>query len=232
MFHGRRRRRPRFSRVLGNRAPSVAAIPTGADPMNRLPLLLALLAIAAPATAAEVALRGSLSGENVVSATESPATGEVAAVLEDDNDLRIDLIYSGLATNATGAGFYTGKASENGARVAPLAITAGTTEGQLRGAVVRLTPAAAAQVRAGQSYVQIVSLDQPDGVIRAQLRPLATTLSASAATNAAVSTTPSTTGAAGAVSGSASAASGVSTGTSTITPTNPTNDDDRDDDDD
>lgn len=170
-------------------------------------------------------LRGSLSGASVVSATESPATGEVAAVLEDDNDLRIDLVYAGLATNATGAHLYVGKANENGTRVAPLAIAAGTTEGRLRGAVVRLTPEVAARVRAGQGYVQVVSLEQPGGVIRAQLAPQGATLSAPVAATPAVAA--SATNAA-----STPAASGTATGSTTVTPTNPVNDDDRDGDDD
>lgn len=192
--------------------------------MLRLASCCALLLAVAPASAAELALRGSLSGTNVVSATESPATGEVAAVLEDDNDLRIDLVYSGLATNATGAGLYVGKANENGTRVAPLGIAAGTTEGRLRGATLRLTPDVASRVRAGEAYVQIVSLEQPGGVIRAQLAPQGATLSAPAATTPAVSASATN-------STSATAASGTATGTTTVTPTNPVNDDDRDSDD-
>lgn len=191
--------------------------------MNRIVLLLAL-AVAAPLSAAELNLRGSLAGTNVVSATESPATGEVAAVLEDDNDLRIDMIYAGLATNATGAALHVGKRNENGARIAPLAISPGTTEGQLRGAVVRLTPQMAAQVRSGNAYVQIVSLDQPGGVIRAQLNPQPTSLAGNAPESEITTT--------GAAAGSATtttttnAVSGRATGTSTVTPTNPVNDDD------
>lgn len=184
-----------------------------------------LLSITAPALAADLGLRGSLSGAHVVSATESPATGEVAAVLEDDNDLRIDLIYSGLATNATGAGLYVGKANENGTRVAPLGIAAGTTEGRLRGATVRLTPAVASRVRAGEAYVQIVSLEQPGGVIRAQLAPQGATLSTPPAATPAVSASATT-------STTATAASGSASGTTTLTPSNPVNDDDRDSDDD
>lgn len=192
--------------------------------MNSLVLTLALAATSAPVLSAELSLRGSLAGTNVVSATESPATGEVAAVLEDDNDLRIDLIYSGLTTNATGAALYAGKSSVNGARIASLAIASGTTEGQLRGAVVRLTPQVAAQVRAGEAYVQLVSLDQPDGVIRAQLSPQATTLRSSAQADSAASTAPATTSAT--TSASRNAVTGRATGTTTVTATNAVNDDD------
>ena len=192
--------------------------------MNSLVLTLALAATSAPVLSAELSLRGSLAGTNVVSATESPATGEVAAVLEDDNDLRIDLIYSGLTTNTTGAALYAGKSSVNGARIASLAIASGTTEGQLRGAVVRLTPQVAAQVRVGEAYVQLVSLDQPDGVIRAQLSPQATTFRSSAQADSAASTAPATTSAT--TSASRNAVTGRATGTTTVTATNAVNDDD------
>lgn len=192
--------------------------------MNSLVLTLALAATSAPVLSAELSLRGSLAGTNVVSATESPATGEVAAVLEDDNDLRIDLIYSGLTTNTTGAALYAGKSSVNGARIASLAIASGTTEGQLRGAVVRLTPQVAAQVRAGEAYVQLVSLDQPDGVIRAQLSPQATTFRSSVQADSAASTAPATTSAT--TSASRNAVTGRATGTTTVTATNAVNDDD------
>lgn len=226
-----------FSRLLRKAGHSVAGSDTGSNAMIRIPfnrraLLVALVAIATPAAAAELNLRGSLAGTNVVSATESPATGEVAAVLEDDNDLRVDMIYSGMATNATGAALHVGKAGENGTRIAPLAISTGTTEGQLRGAVVRLTPQVAAQVRTGQAYVQIVSLDEPDGVVRAQLNPQPTSLSASAVANASATTTPSTASTSATSSASRSAVDGRATGTTTVTPTNPVNDDDRDSDDD
>ena len=200
--------------------------------LHRLAFTLSLATLSAPLLSAELNLRGSLAGTNVVSATESPATGEVAAVLEDDNDLRIDMIYSGLATNATGAALHVGKRSENGSRIAPLAVSSGTTEGQLRGAVVRLTPQVAAQVRAGEAYVQIATLEQPAGVIRAQLNPQATTLSASAQANTAATTTSPAASASATTSASINAVSGRATGTTTVTPTNPVNDDDRDSDDD
>ena len=200
--------------------------------LHRLALTLTLATMSAPALSAELNLRGSLAGTNVVSATESPATGEVAAVLEDDNDLRIDMIYSGLATNATGAALHVGKRTENGSHIAPLAVSPGTTEGQLRGAVVRLTPQVAAQVRAGEAYVQIATLEQPAGVIRAQLNPQATTLSASARANTAATTTSPAASASATTSASINAVSGRATGTTTVTPTNPVNDDDRDSDDD
>src|SRR5690606_19217185 len=70
----------------------------------RRALLLGLLAlpIAVPGAAADLLLRGEFSGARVVSATESDATGEASAVLADDNDLLVDLVYAGLANGATG----------------------------------------------------------------------------------------------------------------------------------
>ena len=136
-------------------------------------LLLGLLAlpIAVPAAAADLLLRGEFSGARVVSATESDATGEASAVLADDNDLLVDLVYAGLANGATGAYLHRGAANENGDRGADLGIPADTTAGQLRQVEIALGPEDAERVRAGESYIVITTLAYPDGAIRAQLVP-------------------------------------------------------------
>lgn len=132
---------------------------------------LAGLLLATPAAAVDLTLRGQFSGTQVVSATPSPATGEASAVLADDGDLRIDLVYAGLAEGATGAALHLGAASENGTRVADLDIPLDTTAGQLREAEVALSPANAERVRAGESYIVLTTLAHPDGAVRAQLVP-------------------------------------------------------------
>src|SRR5690606_12906883 len=150
---------------------------SGAESMIRRTLhralLLGLLAlpIAVPAAAADLLLRGEFSGARVVSATESDATGEASAVLADDNDLLVDLVYAGLANGATGAYLHRGAANENGDRVADLGIPADTTAGQLRQVEIALGPEDAERVRAGESYIVITTLAYPDGAIRAQLVP-------------------------------------------------------------
>jgi len=129
-----------------------------------------------PAIAQEVMLRGTLGGGNVVSATDTPASGEVAAVLGDDGVLRIDLIYADLEPGATGAALHTGKYNENGPMVARLDIDNGATAGRIVGAQLALTPVVAAAVRAGDGYVVISTIEHPDGAVRAQLLPQPVTL--------------------------------------------------------
>lgn len=135
-------------------------------------VVAAALALAAsPAIAQEVVLRGALGGGNVISATESPASGEVAAVLDDDGTLQLDMVFAGLELGATGATLHMGKYNENGPMMAPLDVDSGATAGRIDGQQIALTPLTAAAVRAGDSYVVISTIQHPDGAIRAQLMP-------------------------------------------------------------
>lgn len=135
-------------------------------------VVAATLALAvSPAIAQEVVLRGSLDGGNVISATESRASGEVAAVLDEDGALQIDLVFADLELGATGAALHTGKYNENGPMVAPLDVDTGATAGRIVGEQIALTPLTAAAVRTGDSYVVISTIEHPDGAIRAQLMP-------------------------------------------------------------
>lgn len=147
--------------------------------MPRLMLIAALAcALAAPADAdaAGLKLRALLSAGNVVSATESPATGEVRAMLEDDNDLRIDLVYSGLEERATGAAVHVGKPSENGELVERLDLDIDQDSGRVVGAQFDVSAEVAARLRAGEAYLVITTIEHPDGVIRGQLVPQAARL--------------------------------------------------------
>ena len=144
------------------------------------PLLIATLAcaLAAPAgaNAAELKLRALLSAGSVVSATDSPATGEARAMLEDDNDLRVDLVYSGLEERATGAALHVGQPSENGALVERIDLELDEGDGRVVGAQLDLSVDVAARLRAGEGYVVITTIEHPDGVIRGQLVPEAVRL--------------------------------------------------------
>lgn len=144
------------------------------------PLLIATLAcaLAAPAgaNAAELKLRALLSAGSVVSATESSATGEARAMLEDDNDLRVDLVYSGLEERATGAALHVGQPSENGALVERIDLELDEGDGRVVGAQLDLSVDVAARLRAGEGYVVITTIEHPDGVIRGQLVPEAVRL--------------------------------------------------------
>jgi len=145
------------------------------SPRMLFPLMLGSLLLSAgtstPAAAADLVLRGAFSGTQVVSATESAATGEVNAVLGDDDDLQIDLVYAGVAEGVEGVALHLGSANENGERVAELDADTDTVAGQLRGATVSLSATQAARVRAGESYLVITTLAYPDGAVRAQLDP-------------------------------------------------------------
>lgn len=135
-------------------------------------LFAASLAFAAlPVIAQEVMLRGALAGGNVISATDSPASGEVAAVLTDDGVLRLDMVFANMAAGATRAALHTGKSNENGPEVALLDIDSGATSGRIAGEQMTLTPLDADAVRAGESYVVISTIEYPDGAVRAQLVP-------------------------------------------------------------
>ncbi|MBA3486306.1 MAG: CHRD domain-containing protein [Lysobacter sp.] len=116
-------------------------------------------------------LRGTLSPANLMSATESTGTGEVAAVLTEDDVLRIDMIYADFALGATRAALHTGKYNESGPVVERLDIDEGSTAGRLANIEIDLAPLAAASVRAGESYIVIATIQNPDGAMRAQLMP-------------------------------------------------------------
>ena len=131
--------------------------------------LLVMLAIPRVAHAADLNLRAVLIGGGVVSATESPGSGEALAVLEEDDDLRLDLAYTGLVTGNTGAALHVGEETENGPEIAELDISLDTTEGRVSVAELRLDPDDAARVRAGESYLVIRTIEYPDGAIRGQL---------------------------------------------------------------
>lgn len=133
--------------------------------------LLALLLATAPAAAQEVMLRGTFSPANVVSAAESEGTGEVAAVLGEDNVLRLDMIFAGLDLGATRAALHTGKYNENGPIQQRLDIDEGATSARMENVEIALTPLTAASVRAGESYIVVGTIEYPEGALRAQLMP-------------------------------------------------------------
>ena len=131
-----------------------------------------LLAMAGcPAFAADQRLHAVLDGASVISATDSKGTGEASAVLTDDNKLRINLVFGGLASEVTGAALHLGNSSENGAAVAPLDVRTNQRGGSLVNQDVTLTPDAAASVREGNSYLLVTTNDRPAGEIRGQLLP-------------------------------------------------------------
>ena len=136
-----------------------------------LALALALACLPFAAGAADLELHATLDGANVVSATESPGTGEAHAWLGDDGRVRIELVFGGLESGATGAGLYEGKATENGDLVAELDVGTDQVSARLDDIEIMLSPEVAEQMRLGESYLQVETLEFPDGAIRGQLVP-------------------------------------------------------------
>lgn len=142
--------------------------------MSRPMLIAAMacaLAVPVGADAAEVKLRALLDAGSVVSATESLATGEGRGLLEDDNDMRVDLVYSGLEERATGAALHVGKPGENGMLVERLDLDVEDDSGRVVGAEFDVADDVAARIRAGEAYLVINTIEHPDGLIRGQLTP-------------------------------------------------------------
>ncbi|HVI26170.1 MAG TPA: CHRD domain-containing protein [Xanthomonadaceae bacterium] len=140
--------------------------------MPRSLILGALLALAAgAASAATLELRATLNGANVVSSTDSPATGEARATLDDDNRLRLTLVFGGTTSEVTGVALHVGDSSANG----PIAETLDTgreQDGRRRvEQTLTLEDSVAARMRAGETYLEVTTADHPGGAIRGQLQP-------------------------------------------------------------
>ena len=142
-----------------------------AHPSPRVWTGMLLFALVAPAGAAELELHATLDGAHVVSATESPGTGEAHAWLDDDNRVRLEMAFGRLESGATGAALLEGKATENGDLVAELAIGDDVASGRLDDIEIALSPEVAERMRLGETYLQVETLEHPDGAIRGQLLP-------------------------------------------------------------
>lgn len=131
---------------------------------TRLALALVLALSSTPALAQTLRLQATRNGASV-SATDSKATGEARAVLEDDGDERIDLVFGGLGSDVTSATLHTGAASESGPVVATLDVRKNQPRGSLVNEQMRVTPEVAQRMRDGEAIV-ISTIDFPGGAIR------------------------------------------------------------------
>ena len=138
---------------------------------NRMLLAIVIACAAHPALAADLELHATLDGANVVSATESTGTGEAHAWLGDDDRVRIEMVFGGLESGATGAALYAGKASGNGDHVAELDVGGNPVRARLDDIEIALSPEVAEQMRQGETYLQVETPEYPDGAIRGQLLP-------------------------------------------------------------
>ncbi|HVR80854.1 MAG TPA: CHRD domain-containing protein [Luteimonas sp.] len=135
-----------------------------------LPALL-LAACIGQAGAAELRLHAILNGANVVSATDSKATGEASAVLQDDGKVRINLVFGGLASDVTSAALHAGTSAENGPAAMPLEVRKNQTVGSLVDAELALSEDVELRMRDGETYIVVNTIDHPAGAIRGQLLP-------------------------------------------------------------
>lgn len=123
------------------------------------------------AAAATLRLHATLAANRVVSASDSPATGEARATLDDDNHLRLSLAYGGAVSTVTGVALHVGTPDSAGAAVVPLDVRDDGNGGSLVDARVTLADTVAASMRAGSTYLQVDTIDHPLGAIRGQLLP-------------------------------------------------------------
>ncbi len=130
-----------------------------------------LLAGTGSLQAADLRLHALLDGASVVSATDSRGTGEATATLGDDGKVRLTLVFGGLSSNVAGVTLQLGSSAENGAVMAPLDARKEQAAGSVVDAEVTLTPLAAESMRAGNSYLLVMTSNYPKGEIRGQLVP-------------------------------------------------------------
>ena len=119
-----------------------------------------------------IAVRGTFSGSQEVPANASIATGTVVGSYSPvGNVLGIKVTYSGLSANATASHIHRAPTGVSGPVIidfSPLGFTFGAQSGTFS-KVIPLTPAQAADLLAGNLYVNIHNANFPGGEIRAQL---------------------------------------------------------------
>ena len=140
------------------------------------PLIPLVLLLPTLALAQNVHLQGRFLPLRGPEADARPPVGEARAVVDEDGDVRIDLVVSGLTERATSATLHTGDAGDNTEQVARLDVVADGSEARIIGGTADLTPIVAQQVRNGAAYIVLRTSEHPDGVLRAQLAPQARTL--------------------------------------------------------
>ena len=114
--------------------------------------------------------RADLTGAAEVPANNSTATGSAHAKLHDNGTtLRVQLKYSGLSSGVTGAHVHSGAAGSNGPVLIDLKPALGKTAGGVTNLVTEIDAGAATQLRDGGLYVNVHTVQYPDGEIRGQL---------------------------------------------------------------
>jgi len=134
------------------------------------------MGVVAQAFAADLTLMAMMDGSSVVSATESKASGQARAVLDEDGRVTMDVAFAGLASDATSVELLMGKATENGVVVGALNVGSGNTGDSKSGLALTLSPEQEQAMRDGMTYLLVRTIDYPGGAIRGQLMPQAPAL--------------------------------------------------------
>lgn len=141
--------------------------------------LVVLLALPIAAFAQPVHLQGKFALVRAPEADVRAPTGEIRATLDDNNDVRVDLVVSGLTERPTSVTLHTGtQGGESSGQVARMDVVADGDAARVIGGTASLTPAIAQQVRDGQGYVVLRTNEHPDGFMRASLAVQPRTLGA------------------------------------------------------
>jgi CHRD domain-containing protein len=138
--------------------------------MKSFSLFALLLLAAGSAQAVDVHLYAALESTPMVPKADSNGAGEVTAVLHDDGKLQINAIFSGVGADITEVALHTGASNATGPAVAQLDVRT-TPAGQVVNQQLTLDAATAAAVRAGNSYLLVVTTEHSTGALRGQLAP-------------------------------------------------------------
>ena len=138
--------------------------------VSGLVLGLVLLGMAGGASAADVHLHAVLDSTPMVPATDSSGSGEARAVVRDDGTVRVSAAFAGLASLVTSVELHTGASNATGPTVAKLDVRE-TSAGMAVNQQLTLAAGAAADMRAGNSYILVTTADRPSGALRGQLVP-------------------------------------------------------------
>ncbi len=141
-------------------------------PRSITPILAAFLLIAfassSPAHAGRVRLSANLDGVSEVPSVESPGTATATVWFDKDTGMvSWDVYWSGLSGDPTAAHFH-GPASKHNTAGVQVDLGGNGFVSPFRG-TAQLTDEQAAQLLAGQWYINIHTAAQPDGEIRGQV---------------------------------------------------------------
>ncbi|MGY3265306.1 CHRD domain-containing protein [Lysobacter sp. HA35] len=114
-------------------------------------------------------LQGRFAPVRAPEADVRPPSGEARATIDDNNNVRVDMVVSGLTERATSVTLHTGTSGESTGQVARLDVTADGDEARIIGGTASVTPAIAQQIRDGAGYLVLRTNEHPDGFMRAEL---------------------------------------------------------------